>query len=43
MGESLVGHTPIGENATVLMTEVFYGQKRKYLVDNDLYHIHDKH
>ena len=43
MGESLVGCIPSKENATDLMTKVLYGQKRKYLVSNILYDIHDDH
>ena len=43
MGESLVGHIPIKENVTDLMTKVVYGHKRQYLVSNILYDIHDDH
>ena len=32
MGESLVGHIPISDNAADLMTKVLYRQRRKYLV-----------
>ena len=43
MGESLVGHIPSKENVSNLMTEVLYGQKRKYLVSSILYDIHDNY
>ena len=43
MGESLVGHIPSEENVLDLMTYIPYGQKRKYLVSNILYDIHDNH
>ena len=43
MGESLVGHITSKENGTDIMTKVFYGQMRKYLVSNILYDIHDDH
>ena len=43
MGESLVGHIPCKENIADLMEKVLYGQKRRYLVSNILYDIHDDH
>ena len=43
MGKSLVGHIPRKENVTDLMTKVLYGQKRKSLVSNILYDVHDDH
>ena len=43
MGESLVGHIPNKENVADLMTKVLYWQKRRYLVSNILYDIHDDH
>ena len=43
MGESLVGHIPSKENITDLLTKVLYGEKRRYLVSNILYDIHDDH
>ena len=42
MGESL-GHIPSKENIADLLTKVLYGQKRRYLVSNILYDIHDDH
>ena len=41
MVESLVGHIHSKKNGADLMTKVLYGQKRKYLVSNILYDIHD--
>ena len=41
MGESLVRHIPCKESVANLMT-ILYGQKRRYLVSNILYDIHDK-
>ena len=38
MGESLIEHAPSRENVAGLMTKVLYGQRRKYLVSNDLYY-----
>ena len=43
MGESLVGHIPRKENVADSETKVLYGQKRRYLVGNILYDIHDEH
>ena len=43
MGESLVGYIPSREDVADLMTNIFYGQKRKYLVGNILYDTHDDH
>ena len=43
MGESLVRHLPSKENIADLMTKVLYGQKRRYLVSNICYDIHDDH
>ena len=43
MGESLVGHIPSKENIADLLTKVLYGQKRRYLVSNILYDIHNNH
>ena len=43
MGESLVDHIPSKENITDLLTKVLYGEKRRYLVSNILYDIHDNH
>ena len=43
MGESLVGHISSKENVTDLMTKDLYGHKRRYLVSNILYVIHDDH
>ena len=40
-GESLVGHIHSKENVAYLMTKVLYGHKRRYLVSNALYDIHD--
>ena len=41
MGESLVGHIPSKENIADLPTKVLYGHKRRYLVSNIVYGIHD--
>ena len=41
--ESLVGHIPSAENVADLMTKVLYGCKRRYLVSNILYDIHENH
>ena len=41
MVESLVGHIPSKENVADLMTKVINGQKRRYLVGNIFYDIHD--
>ena len=41
MNKPLVVHIPSRENVADLMTKVLYGQKRKYLVRNILYDIHD--
>ena len=43
MGESLVGHLPSKDSVTDLMTKVKYGDKRRYLVSNNLYDIRDNH
>ena len=43
MGESLVGHIPSKENAADLLTKVLYGVKRRYLISNILYDIHNDH
>ena len=43
MGESLVGQIPSKENIADLLTKVLYGHKRRYLVSNILYDIHDDH
>ena len=43
MGESLVGHIPSKENVADLMTKFLDGKKRKYLVSDFLYDIHDDH
>ena len=43
MGESLVGHIPSKENVTELITKVLDGQKRRDLVSNILYDVHDDH
>ena len=43
MGESLVGYIPSKENVADLMTKVLHGHKRRYLVSNILYDIHDDH
>ena len=43
MGESLVGYIPSKENIADLLTKVLYGEKRRYLVSNILYDIHDDH
>ena len=41
--KSLVGHVPSTENITDLMTKILCGQRRKYLVSNIFYDIHDGH
>ena len=41
MGESLVGHIPSKENIAEFLSKVLYGEKRRYLVSNILYDIHD--
>ena len=43
VGESLVGCIPSKENIPDLMAKILLGQKRKYLVSNILYDIHDDH
>ena len=43
MGKSLVEHIPSKENVVDLMTKVLDEQKRKYLVGNILYDIHNDH
>ena len=43
MGESLVGYIPSKENVADLLTKVLYGEKRRYLVSNILYDIHNDH
>ena len=43
MGKSLVGHIPSKENTADLLTKVLYGLKRRYLVSNILYDIHNDH
>ena len=43
MGESLVGHISSKDSVTDLMTKVKYGDKRRYLVSNILYDIHDNY
>ena len=43
MGEFLVGHIPSKENVADLLMKVLYGEKRRYLVSNILYDIHDIH
>ena len=43
MGESLVGHAPISDNVTNLMTKFLYEQIRKYLASNIFLYIHDDH
>ena len=41
--ESLVGHKLSKKNVADLMTKVLHGHKRRYLVSNILYDIHDNH
>ena len=36
LGKSLVGHIPSKDNVADLMTEVLYGQKKKYFVSYNL-------
>ena len=43
MSESLVGHIPSKDNVADLMTKVLYRHKRRHLVSNILYDIHDDH
>ena len=43
MSEFPVCHIPSKENVADLMTKVVYGHKRRYLVSNTLYDIHDDH
>ena len=43
MGKSLVGNIPSKENIAGLLPKVLYGQKRRHLVSNILYDIHDDH
>ena len=43
MGESLVAHMPRKETIADLLTKVLYREKRRYLVSNILYDIHDNH
>ena len=43
MGESLVGHIPNKKNTAALLTKVLYGHKRRCLLSNVLYYIHDDH
>ena len=41
MGEFIVGHIPSKENVVDLLTKVLHGHKRRYLVSNICYDIHD--
>ena len=41
MGESLVEHILSKDNVADLLTKVLYGHKRRYLVSNILYDVHD--
>ena len=43
ISESLVGHIPSKKNVADSMTKVLYGHKRRHLVSNILYDIHDDH
>ena len=43
MGKSLVGHIPSKENVADLPPKFLYGHKRRYLVSNILYDIHNDH
>ena len=43
MGESQVGHIPSKKNVADLLTKVQYGHKRRYLVSNVLYDVHNDH
>ena len=43
IGEFLLRHIPSKENVAELMTKVLYEQKRRCLVSNILYDIHDNH
>ena len=43
MGDSLVGHIPSKKNIAGLLTKVLYGQKRRCLISNILYDIHNDH
>ena len=43
MGESLIGHIPSKENIADLLAKLLYWQKRRYLVGNILYGIHNDH
>ena len=39
--ESIAGHIPNNDNVPDLMVKLLFEQKRKYLVSNSLYDIHD--
>ena len=42
MDKSLVGHIQGSENILDVTKNILYGQRRKYLVSNMLYDIHDE-
>ena len=43
LGRLSVGHIPSSENVADLMEKVLCRQRRKYMVSNILYDIHDDH